>query len=97
MIRHALLELRQAVADDFKDQNNYPLYGAVFFIQNCNLSIDKKIYYLMPETNKVEFRELFQAGRIFTFANPGEVLKVSEMTIKEWNEEFAPVTQNKEL
>lgn len=85
MIRHALIELRPAVAEDFKDANGYVLYGAVFFIQNCNLSIDNTINYLQPETNKVTFKELFNDKRIFVFAKPTEVLKVSEETIVEYN------------
>ena len=93
MIRHALIELRRAIAMDFKDKNKCTKYGAVYFIQNPDLSISRKINYLIPETNKVDFKNLFEAGRIFTFANPDEVLKVSEVTVKEWNEVFEPVKE----
>ncbi len=48
----------------------------------------------MPETNKVEFKALFDDGRIFTFANPGEVHNVSEVTLHEWNQEFAPAVES---
>ena len=86
MIRHALIELRPAVAEDFKDANGYPLYGAVFFVQKCNLSMDTTINYLQPETNKVTFKELFNDNRIFVFAKPNEVLKMCEETIVEYNQ-----------
>lgn len=86
MTRHALIELRPALAEDFKDANGYPLYGAVYFIQNCNLTIDTTINYLQPETNKVDFKELFNANRIFVFAKPSEVIKISEETIVEYNQ-----------
>lgn len=91
MIRHILLDLRTAIAKDFKDANNCTLYGAVYFVQNCDLSISKTIHYLMPETNKVEFKALFDDGRIFTFAKPDEAVNVSEITVKEWNQEFKAV------
>jgi len=90
MIRHAFVELRTAEAKDFKDANGYPLYGAVYFVQNCNLSIKPKINYLQPETNKVDFKALFDDGRIFVFANPDEVIKVSQETLVEWNQKFEP-------
>lgn len=86
MIRHAFIELRRAVADDFKTKDGKALFGAVYFVQNCDLSIGPKIHYLNDDTNKDEFKGLFNDGRIFVFANPNEVINVDEVTVKEWNE-----------
>lgn len=94
MIRHAFLPLRPATADDFKDNNGNTLYGAVYFVQNCNLTICKKLNYMQLATNKVEFKELFNDGRIFVFANPDEVLKIDECTVEAWNEIIVPVIDN---
>lgn len=94
MIRHVFLEIRESIAEDFRDSNGYPLYGAAYFIQNADLSISKKINYLLPETNKVEFKQLFADGRIYVFANPNEVINVDQCTILEWNEEFNAINQN---
>lgn len=92
IIRHALLELRVAVAKDFKTKKGDTKLGAVYFIQNCNLSIEKKLHYLDEETDKEEFKQLFEQKRIYVFANPNEVINISETTVKEWNEVIVPVT-----
>jgi hypothetical protein len=94
MIRHAFLALRPATADDFKDKDGNTLYGAVYFIQNCNLTICKKLNYMQLSTNKVEFKELFNEERIFVFANPDEVVNVDECTVEDWNEIHVPVIEN---
>ena len=94
MIRLVLMDLRLAVATDFKDANGNTKFGTVYFIQNCNLSIEPKIYYLMPETNKVEFKELFNEDRIYTFANPQRPKSIWQQTIREWNEEFPPTMKD---
>lgn len=94
MIRHAFFAIRPATAEDFKDKDGNTLYGAVYFIQNCNLTIDKKLNYMQLTTNKIEFKGLFNENRIFVFANPNEVINVDECTVEDWNEVFIPAIDN---
>lgn len=70
--RHALIELRQAVADDFKTKAGLPNWGIVFFKQSCTGTIERKVNYLSQENANDEFKELFEAGQIWVMQNPNE-------------------------
>jgi hypothetical protein len=72
--RHILLKLRIAVADDFKTNTGQTKVGAVFFKQSATGIIERKICYLNDDCNKIEFKELFNAGQIFVFDNPDEIV-----------------------
>jgi hypothetical protein len=85
MIRHAFLELRTAIASDFNDNGKMKL-NAIYFEQNADGSIQNKIRYLNNETDKTNFKMLFDNKQIFVFVNPDEVINIDETTILEWNE-----------
>jgi len=94
MIRHVFFPIRLATANDFKTTDGKAFLGKVYFVQNCDLTIDKQLHYLNEQTDKELFKALFDEHRIFVFENPNEVLKVDECTLAEWNEVFPPAIQN---
>lgn len=96
MIRHVFFPIRLATANDFKTTDGKAFLGKVYFIQNYDLTIDKKLHYLNEQTDKELFKALFNENRIFVFENPNEVIKVDECTLQEWNEVFPPAIQNQE-
>ena len=72
MKRHALLELRTAVAGDFTNSYGNKKIGAVYLVQSSTGIIETKIHYLTELTNMVEFKELYNCGQIYVFASPSE-------------------------
>ncbi len=72
MKRHALLELRTAVAGDFTNSYGHKKIGAVYMVQSCTGEIETRIHYLTELTNMVEFKELYNCGQIYVFATPSE-------------------------
>lgn len=74
---YALLKLRIATADDFKNLSGDRKLGVAFFKQSCTGVIEPKINYtdidFHNNANAVqEFKELFNYGQIWVFENPHE-------------------------
>ena len=102
MNRYALIKLREATADDFKNSEGKSKIGAVYFCKNSNGIIEKKINYisLEHETNKIvnqEFKQLFEAKQIYVFANPNEAENVSVMDYRELDVVFETISPENEI
>lgn len=95
MKRMALIDLRPAVASDFTI-NGLPKWGAVYFQQSATGVIERNILYLQPETDKTQFKLLFDQGQIWVFKNASEVVK---MCIDEMDHEtsFEMVSQENQI
>lgn len=78
MIRHVLLQLRQATADDFKTENQLPRWGVAFFKQSNTGTIERNVHYLNQENANTEFKELFEAGQIWVMQNANEAVATCE-------------------
>ena len=87
VIRHVLLQLKKAVASDFKKEGKY-LVNVPFFYQDYQGVISPTIHYLNQDNVPDFFKDAFNEGRIYTLVDPNEVLKVCEETFVEWNTNY---------
>lgn len=76
MERYALIKLRVATADDFKNSDGKTKFNAVYLQQSITGAIERNIHYITPEMDKETFKELFEASQIYVFANANEVERI---------------------
>lgn len=60
------MKLRVAIGSDFKTYDDKPFYGKMYFLFSKERNeFDDKPYYFTENTDKEDFRKLYQANQVY--------------------------------